>query len=71
MTYMFENPFYHQISLAKDVENNYPRYSLYSYCEGVRCDDYRRNRFTGMKSIVQFILKTIFSYRFTGIVHRW
>jgi hypothetical protein len=49
---MFENPVYHSISLPKDVEKNYPRYSLYTYCEGVRCDDYRRDRFTGIQPII-------------------
>jgi hypothetical protein len=49
MTWMFENPVYHRISMPKNIENHYPRYSLYSYCEGIRCETHRRNQFSGIK----------------------
>ncbi len=49
MTYMFENPTYHRIAMPNDIENRYPRYSLYSYCEGVRCEAHRRNQFSGIE----------------------
>jgi glycosylphosphatidylinositol deacylase len=57
---MFENPTYYQISMPKDIENRYPRYSLYSYCEGVRCDDHRRNRFMGIKSKFSILFENYF-----------
>jgi hypothetical protein len=48
MTYMFENPTYHRIVMPEDIQTRYPRYGLYSYCEGVRCESHRRNQFSGM-----------------------
>ena len=57
MTYMFENPTYHRIEMPEEVENRYRRYSLYSYCEGVRCEAHRRNQFTGIQSPSYFFLK--------------
>lgn len=50
MTYMFENPVYHRIVMPIEIEKSYRRYSLYSYCEGVRCESHRRNHFTGKSS---------------------
>ena len=50
MTYMFENPTYHQISMPEDIQIRYRRYGLYSYCEGVRCEAHRRNQFSGMNN---------------------
>ncbi|CAF4044047.1 unnamed protein product [Rotaria sp. Silwood2] len=61
MTYMFENPIYHRIALPIDVEKRYPRYGLYSYCEGIRCEAHRRNQFTGFP--VLFIVGNADSYR--------
>ncbi|CAF0933696.1 unnamed protein product [Rotaria sordida] len=61
MTYMFENPTYHRISLPIDIENRYRRYRLYSYCEGIRCEAHRRNQFTGFP--VLFIVGNADSYR--------
>jgi GPI inositol-deacylase len=47
MTNMFENPIYHRISLSQTIQMDFPRYGLYSYCEGTRCESHRRNQFTG------------------------
>ena len=69
MTYMFENPTYQRIVMPRKIGNDYPRYSLYSYCEGVRCEAHRRNEFTGINLHLQFFSKTNFS-RFTCPLHR-
>lgn len=61
MTYMFENPVYNKISLTKQIESQYPRYGLYSYCEGQLCDSHRRNIFTGWP--VLFIVGNADSFR--------
>ncbi|CAF0734942.1 unnamed protein product [Adineta steineri] len=61
MTYMFENPTYHRISMPDDIEIRYRRYGLYSYCEGSRCELHRQNVFTG--SPVLFIIGNADSYR--------
>lgn len=62
---MFENPTYHRIRMSHTMETSYPRYSLYSYCEGVRCEAHRRDKFIGIKtnfsSINFFFLK--FNFR--------
>ena len=47
MTYMYENPTYPRISMSSSIEKSYPRYGLYSYCEGSRCDAHRRKQFEG------------------------
>ena len=47
MTYMFENPTYLPIPLSRSIQVLYPRYGLYSYCEGARCESHRRNKFSG------------------------
>jgi glycosylphosphatidylinositol deacylase len=53
---MFENPVYHRILMTKDIQNRYPRYSLYSYCEGSRCEAHRRNQFSGIKKKFFFLI---------------
>ena len=76
MTYMFESPTYHRIVMAKDIAIRYPRYRLYSYCEGVRCEAHRRNQFAGIINLVFIVFKkktkgNIFPYfhRFSCIVY--
>ena len=44
---MFENPTYPGIPMPDSVQVLYPRYGLYSYCEGTRCESHRRNQFSG------------------------
>ena len=76
MTYMFESPTYNRIQMTKDIATRYPRYRLYSYCEGTRCEAHRRNQFTGIVNLLFIVLKkkakrNIFSYfyRFSCIVY--
>ena len=72
MTYMFENPTYHPITMPEDIQNRYLRYSLYSYCEGVRCEAHRRNQFSGIKYFV-FFLKNYFCFfpRLSCFIYSW
>ena len=44
---MFENPTYNRIAMSDEVEQQYPRYGLYSYCEGRLCEAHRKHRFSG------------------------
>jgi glycosylphosphatidylinositol deacylase len=64
---MFENPTYHRISMPKNIQILYGRYSLYSYCEGVLCDSHRRNQFSGRQHCFFFlILENILFFIFLG-----
>lgn len=61
MTYMYENPTYPPIAMSSVIEKSYPRYSLHSYCEGVRCEAHRQGQFEGHP--VLFIVGNADSYR--------
>lgn len=60
MTYMYENPTYPPIAMSSVIEKSYPRYSLHSYCEGVRCEAHRQGQFEG---------KTTFDHLFCCLSH--
>ena len=71
MTYMFENPTYNRIAMSEDIEQRYPRYGLYSYCEGVQCEVHRKNRFSGQTNNEALKCNEEFRchFRSTGSVH--
>ncbi|XP_015606892.1 GPI inositol-deacylase [Cephus cinctus] len=48
MTFMFEYSQYVRITLNKKVENQFPKFSLYSYAEGFVTERHRRMHFSGI-----------------------
>ena len=45
MTYMMQNPSLIPVYLNSDIENRFPNYNLYLYCEGSDCQKYESLRF--------------------------